>query len=199
MNKLLIPGAAALALLCSPAVQAQTVVRETTTVPTTATLEAAGTVTEYGPDRVIIRQREGVEPVPYAFARSVEYVDDAGAPVTREVITRDTPVTVRYVREGDRMLVNRVVVHRRVAAPVTTATVTTAEPAPVAVTKTQTTTSTTTTISAHDAKEIEKRREKIAKLERELAEHPDRDHVRGDIAEERAKLERLEREARGGN
>jgi len=184
MNKLLIPGVAALALLSTPMVHAQTVVREaTTTSADVAPLEAAGTVTEYGPDRVIIRQRDGVEPVPYAFARSVEYVDDVGAPVTREVITRDTPVTVRYVREGDRMLVNRVVVHRRVAAPVATAT-------------SQTTTTTTTTISGHDAREIEKRREKIAKLEREVAEHPGRDGAREDLAEERAKLERLEREIR---
>ncbi len=180
MNKLLITGVAALALLSTPMVHAQTVVREVTTTPDAAPLEATGTVTEYAPDRVIIRQREGVEPVPYAFARSVDYVDDAGAPVTREVITRDTPVTVRYVREGDRMLVNRVVVHRRSA--------------PVATDTTQTTTRTTTTISGRDAKEIEKRREKIAKLERELAEHPDRDRVRGDLAEERAKLERLERD-----
>lgn len=195
MNKLLIPGAAALALLCSPAVHAQTVVRETTTAA--APLEVTGTVTEYGPDRVIIRQREGVEPVPYAFTRQVEYVDEAGNPVTREVITRDTPVTVRYVQEGDRMLVNRVVVHRRVAAPATTATVTTAVPvAPV--TTSRTTTTTSTTISAHDAKEIEKRREKIAKLEREVAEHPGRDGAREDLAEERAKLERLEREIREG-
>ena len=206
MNKILIPGVAALALLCAPTMHGQTVVRETTTTAA-APLEAEGTVTEWGPDRVIIR-REGVaDPVPYAFARRVEYVDDAGAPVTREVITRDVPVTVRYVREGDRMLVDRVVVHRRVVAPagavitreprtVTTVpgTVTTTTEPGAVTTDTRTTTSTTTTVSGHDAKEIDKRREKIAKLERELAEHPDRDHVRGDLAEERAKLERLERD-----
>jgi DNA-binding transcriptional regulator GbsR (MarR family) len=62
------------------------------------------------------------------------------------------------------------------------------------VTSSQTTTTTTTTISGHDAKEIEKRREKIAKLEREVAEHPDREHLREDLADERAKLERLERD-----
>lgn len=181
MNKLLIPGVAALALLSSPMVHAQTVVRETTTTTAAADpLEAAGTVTEYGPDRVIIRQRDVADPVPYAFSKHVEYVDEAGAPVQREIITRDTPVTVRYVREGDRMLVSRVVVHRRVE--------------PAAATTTQTTTTTSTTISGHDAKEIEKRREKIAKLERELAEHPGRDHVREDLAEERAKLEQLQRD-----
>lgn len=192
MNKLLIPGAAALALLCTPMSHGQTVVRETTTTATAAPMEAAGTVTEWGPDRVIIRKTDVAEPVPYGFAKSVEYVDEAGSPVTREVITRDTPVTVRYIQEGDRMLVDRVVVHRRVAAPAAAVTV---APAP-AVTSSQTTTTTTTatTISGHDAKEIDKRREKIAKLERELAEHPNRDRVREDLADERAKLERLERD-----
>lgn len=185
MNKLLIPGVAALALLSSPMVHAQTVVRETTTTAAADPLEAAGTVTEYGPDRVIIRQRDVADPVPYAFSKHVEYVDEAGAPIQREIIRRDTPVTVRYVREGDRMLVSRVIVHRQV------------EPVAPAATTTQTTTTTSTTISGHDAKEIEKRREKIAKLERELAEHPNRDHVREDLAEERAKLENLERGIQG--
>ena len=178
MNKLLIPGVAALALLCSPTVHGQAVVRETTTTTTTAPLEAAGTITEWTPDRVIIR-REGVaEPVPFAFARRVEYVDEAGNPVAREVITRGIPVTIRYTREGDRVLVDRVIV-RRVA--------------PSAVTSTETTT-TTTTVTGHDAKEIEKQRDKIARLERELAEHPDRTHLRDDLADERAKLERLQRD-----
>lgn len=96
-----------------------------------------------------------------------------------EVITRDAPVTLRYTREGDRMVVDRVIVQRRVA--------------PAAVTNTETTTTTTTTVTGHDARELEKRRDKIARLERELAEHPDREHVRDDLADERAKLERLER------
>ncbi|MEI9898327.1 MAG: hypothetical protein WDN28_31835 [Chthoniobacter sp.] len=180
MNKLLIPGVAALALLCSPTVYGQAIVRETTTTTAAAPLEAAGTITEWTPDRVIIRKKDVAEPVPFAFSKRVEYVDEAGNPVAREVITRDVPVTLRYTREGDRLLVDRVIVQRRVA--------------PAAVTSTETTTTTTTTVSGHDAKELEKRRDKIARLERELADHPDRDHVRGDLAEERAKLERLERD-----
>jgi hypothetical protein len=180
MNKLLIPGVAALALLCAPAVHGQAVVRETTTTATTAApLEVAGTVTEWTPNSVIIRQRDVSEPVPYSFAKRVEYVDDAGNPVTREVITRGTPITVRYVREGDRMVVERVIVQRATAAP---STVTTTE------------TTTTTTVSGHDAKELEKLRDKIAKLEREQAEHPDRKSVQEDLDHERAKLERLQRD-----
>ena len=190
MNKLLIPGVAALALLCTPMVHGQAVVRETTTTTAAAPLEATGTITEWEPNRVIIRESSAADPVPFAFSNRVEYVDEAGAPVTREVITRDMPVTVRYVREGDRMLVNRVVVHRRMAP----AAAVTVAPAAAVTTDSRTTTTTTTTVSGHDAKEIEKRRDKIAKLERELAEHPGRDGVREDLAQERAKLERLERD-----
>jgi hypothetical protein len=182
MNKLLIPGVAALALLCSPTGYGQTVVRETTTTTAaTAPLETAGTVTEWSPDTVIIRQKDVAEPVRFGFSKKVEYVDEAGNPVAREVITRDVPVTVRYTREGDRMVVDRVIVQHRVAR--------------AAVTSTETTTTTQTTVTGHDAKEIEKRRDKIARLERELADHPDRDHVRGELAEEKAKLERLERDS----
>jgi hypothetical protein len=188
MNKLLIPGVAALALLCSPTVRGQAVVRETTATTTTAPLEAAGTITEWTPNTVIIQRKDVAEPVPFTFSKRVEYVDEAGNPVAREVITRGVPVTVRYTREGDRMVVERVIVQRRVVAP-SAVTV-----APSAVTSTETTATTTTTITGHDAKEIEKRRDKIARLERELAEHPDRTRLRDDLADERAKLERLERD-----
>jgi hypothetical protein len=137
-TKLIIPSAAALMLLCSLHTNAQTVVRErTTTVPeTTVTavepVEAVGTVTEFAPDTVVLRTEKATTPVRYSFAKTIEYVDDAGAPVTREVIKTGTPVTVRYIREGDRMLVNRVIVHRTTAV------------APETVTTQKTTTTTTT-------------------------------------------------------
>jgi hypothetical protein len=172
---LLIPGVAAIALLSSPSVHAQAVVRETTTTTTTtaAPTEATGTITEWGPDTVIIRHKEGVAPVRYSFARTVQYVDAAGNPVAREIITPGAPVTVRYIREGDRLLVDRVVVQR-----------------PTAATTTETTT--TTTVTGREAKEIERLRGKIAHAERELADHPDRVHLQDEIARDRAALEAIE-------
>jgi len=138
-TKLIIPSAAALMLLCSLHANAQTVVREktTTAVPeTTVTavepVEAVGTVTEFAPDTVVLRTEQATAPVRYSVAKTIEYVDETGAPVTREVIKTGTPVTVRYIREGDRMLVNRVIVHRTTTA------------APAAVTTQKTTTTTTT-------------------------------------------------------
>ena len=175
---LLIPGVTALALLCSPSVHGQAVVREntTTTTATAAPLEAAGTVTEWGPGAVIIRQKDVAAPIRYSFARTVEYVDAAGNPVTRETITAGVPVTIRYIREGDQMLVDRVIVQRTVAPSTATTTVTT----------------TTTTPTVREAKEMEKLRGKIAHAERELAEHPDRTHLQEDLARDRAALDAIE-------
>jgi hypothetical protein len=158
-------------------VQGQAVVRETTTTTTAAPLEATGTVTEWAPDTAIIREKDVTAPVRFSFARNVVYVDAAGNPVAREVITPGAPVTFRYTREGDRMLVDRVIVQRTVA--------------PAAATTTETTT-TTTTITGRDAKEIEKLRGKIAHEERELAEHPDRTRLQDDLARDRAALEAIE-------
>ncbi|HEY3899239.1 MAG TPA: hypothetical protein VGM54_11530 [Chthoniobacter sp.] len=172
---LLIPGITALALLCSPTVHGQAVVRETTT--TTAPLEATGTVTEWGPDNVIIREKDVTAPVHYGFAKRVEYVDAAGNPVRREVITSGVPVTVRYIREGDHMLVDRVIVQRT---------------APVAATTTETTTTTTRTFTHHETKEMDKLRDKIAHEERELADHPDRVHLQDDLARDRAALDAIQ-------
>ena len=120
-------------LWCSPQLHAQAVVRETTTVAEPA--EVAGTVTEFAPDTVVIREKEVAAPVRYSFAKTVTYVDEAGNPVAREVIKTGIPVTVRYVREGDRMLVNRVIVHKAAVVP-------------EAVTTERTTTTTTTTEGA---------------------------------------------------
>ncbi len=155
-TKVIIPGAAAIMLLCSLPAGAQTVVRErvvteptvpaaTTTTTTVAPVEAAGTITEFAPDTVVLRTQETAAPVRYSVAKTIEYVDDTGAPVTREVIKTGMPVTVRYIKEGDRMVVNRVIVHRATTV------------APEAVTTQKTTTTTTTT---DDRKEHRRDRDK---------------------------------------
>lgn len=148
MKKLLIPGVAAIALLCAMPLHAQTVVRETTTATDAAApAEIAGTVTEFAPDTVILQQKEVATPVRYSFAKTVEYVDEAGNPVGRDIVKTGIPVTVRYIKEGDRMLVNRVIVHK------------TAVVQPQAVTTESATTTTTTTTEGHHDKHLEKKLE----------------------------------------
>lgn len=138
MKTPLILSAAAALLLWSLPANAQTVVRETTTSTAAAQpVEVAGTITEFSPDDVMVRTEQSAAPVRYSFSKTTQYVDDAGNVVTREVIKSGEPVTLSYVKDGDRMIVNRVIVHK--TAPV----------APAAVTTEKTTTTTTTTEDRH--------------------------------------------------
>jgi hypothetical protein len=50
--------------------------------------------------------------VSYSYSKSTTYVDETGAPVSMDVVKSGLPVTVHYVKEGDRMMANRVVVRR---------------------------------------------------------------------------------------
>jgi hypothetical protein len=102
-----------------------------TTVTTTT---SAGTISEFSPDTIVIRSETSPEPLRYSYSKSTTYVDETGAPVSMEVVKSGLPVTVSYVKEGDRLIANRVVVRR--------ATTTTAAPAVV---EKKTTTTTTTT------------------------------------------------------
>ncbi len=84
---------------------------KTTTTTTTTTTTSDGTVTSFTPEQFVIRS--GDRPVTYRYSKTTEYVDDEGAPVAVEVIKNGVPVTVRYIREGDGFIAQRVIVHRR--------------------------------------------------------------------------------------
>jgi len=98
------------------------------------TTESAGTVSEFSPDTIIIRSETSPEPIRYSYSKTTTYVDDAGNPVSMEVIKSGLPVTVHYVKEGDRVIARRVIVHRSA---------TTTAPASIEEKKTTTTTTTT--------------------------------------------------------
>ena len=95
----------------------QPIVKETTTTTTTA-----GTISEFGPKTIIIRSETSPEPIRYGYSKTTQYVDESGQVVAREMIKPGVPVTVHYVREGDRLVADRVIVGR------TTTTTTTTEP-----------------------------------------------------------------------
>jgi len=106
-----------------------------TTVDTVTTTESAGTISDMGPDTIVVRSETSSSPTNYTSTKSTTYVDDTGAPVSVETVRSGLPVTVYYTREGDRMVANKVVVRK---------TTTTSElPAPVMQEK-RTRTSTTT-------------------------------------------------------
>jgi hypothetical protein len=108
--KLSIPCALALTLAFPLTAFAQTTVQKTTETTTTSTI---GTISEFGPERITVRTESSTEPLSYAVSRRVTYVDETGAPVAIESVKSGLPVTVHYVREGDALVANRIVVRKR--------------------------------------------------------------------------------------
>ena len=119
---------AGFALTCGPlATAADTVVSTTTTT-------AMGDITEFSPDTIVVRTESAPQPIRYSYTKTTTYVDETGAPVSLETVKSGLPVTVYYVKEGDRMIASKVVVRKKV-------TTTTGD----AIDKKTTTTTTTTT------------------------------------------------------
>jgi hypothetical protein len=80
--------------------------------PETSTI-ITGTVDEFEPSRsVVLHSTTSTAPVRYTVSRETRFVDEAGAPLTVERITRGTPITVYYVRDADQTVASRVIVHR---------------------------------------------------------------------------------------
>ena len=112
-NRTLISAASlGLLLLTAQFAIAQTTVNETTTTTT-----SAGTISEFGPERIIIRSESSPEPVRYSYSKTTTYVDETGAPVSIETVKSGLPVTVYYVKVGDRMVASKVVVRKAVVVP----------------------------------------------------------------------------------
>ena len=120
---LILSAAAATFLWCMP-VDAQTVVRETKTT-TTQPMEVAGTIAELSPETVVVHTERDTAPVRFSFSKMTRFVDDQGNAATRDSIKSGAPVTLRYVQEGDRMIVDRVIVHTGPQAVTTETTTTT--------------------------------------------------------------------------
>jgi len=87
----------------------------TTTVATTT---STGTITAYTPDSdyISFRTTTDATPVRYYYTKDTTILDPTGRTVTWSAIRPDLPATVYYVREGDRMLVRKIVLTK----PVTT-------------------------------------------------------------------------------
>ena len=81
-----------------------------TTKTTTTTTESTGTVTEYTPGEMIVVKTEAVEPVRYKFSKQVTYVTSDGRVIQPSEVRKDSKVRVHYVKDGDDMLVDKVIV-----------------------------------------------------------------------------------------
>lgn len=118
-----------LMLFATTSAFAQTAVKETVTTTT-----SAGTISQFGPETIAIRSETSSEPVTYSYSKSTTYVDETGSPVSIETVTSGLPVTVFYVKEGDKMVASKVIVRKAVV-----------KTAPAAIEEKKTTTTTTTT------------------------------------------------------
>ena len=81
-----------------------------TTATTTTTM--LGTISEFSPDTIVIRSETAPEPIRYSYTKTTTYVDEAGAPVSLETVKSGLPVTVYYVKRGDKMVASKVVVRK---------------------------------------------------------------------------------------
>jgi len=101
--KLAITALALTGLLTAASVNADM----TTTTEKTTTYQ--GTVSEVNPSAstIILRSESSTAPQTYTYNKETVFTDDQGKIVTYEAI-KDSPVTVTYTRDGDRMIVTKV-------------------------------------------------------------------------------------------
>ena len=79
---------------------------------TTTTTESTGTVTEFTPGQALILKTEAGEPMRYKFGKTVTYVTSDGRVIEASKIRKDSKVRVHYLKEGDDMVVDKVIVTR---------------------------------------------------------------------------------------
>ncbi len=103
-----------------------------TEVIETTTTSAAGTITTYTPgtDYVTFRAGTTSTPVRYYYTRDTSILDPEGHVVTWSAVRPDVPATFYYLREGDRMIVRKIVLNKPtvIQKETTTTTTTTQKP-----------------------------------------------------------------------
>src|ERR1700693_4413309 len=82
------------------------------TETTTTTTESNGTVTEFTPGQALILKTEAAQPIRYKFGKTVTYVTSDGRVIEASKIRKDSKVRVHYIKDGDDMVVDKVIVTR---------------------------------------------------------------------------------------
>jgi hypothetical protein len=80
------------------------------TQSTTTTTENSGTVTEFVPGTSIVLSTGSGEPVHYKFSKTVTYVTPDGKVIEASKVKKSAKVRVHYIKQGDDMMVDRVIV-----------------------------------------------------------------------------------------
>jgi hypothetical protein len=79
---------------------------------TTTTTESFGTVTDFTPGQMMVLKTEAAEPMRYKFGKTVTYVTSDGQVIEASKIKKDSKVRVHYIKDGDDMVVDKVIVTR---------------------------------------------------------------------------------------
>jgi hypothetical protein len=113
MNRSIAGAFVLLVAWAGPLVAADVVEKEVTEKTTVKTETYSGTVSEVNPSQstIIVKSETSAKPMTYALTEKTTFVDEAGNVVARESI-RNRPVIVYYTKEGDGMVVSKVVVTR---------------------------------------------------------------------------------------
>jgi hypothetical protein len=97
------------------------VVKKTKTRPggttETKTTTTTGTINEFGDNRLVIRTQTSSEPVRYRYTKTTTYVDEAGKPVSMELVKSGLPVTVYYTKDEEGPVATKVVVKKTTTTP----------------------------------------------------------------------------------
>ena len=106
--------------LCGSAALAQVTQQRTTTTTT-----YDGMVSDLSPtsSTMVIKSESAPAPVTYKYNKTTTWVDSSGSSITAEQV-RNSPVTVHYVKEGDSMVVTKVVASKPSVSTNTTTTTT---------------------------------------------------------------------------
>ncbi len=79
------------------------------TETTTTTTESFGTVTEFTPGDSLTLKTEATEPMHYTFSKTVKYVNAHGKVIEASKIKTDSKVRVHFVKQGDEMVIDKVI------------------------------------------------------------------------------------------
>jgi len=81
-----------------------------TETTTTTTTESTGTVMEFTPGHHLFLKTEAAQPVQYKFDKTVTYMTSDGKVIEASKIRKDSKVRVHYIKNGDDILVDKVIV-----------------------------------------------------------------------------------------
>jgi hypothetical protein len=102
-----------------------------TSTTETSTTTSTGTISTYTPgtDYITFRTSTDAAPVRYYYSKDTTILDPEGNTVTWSAVRPDLPATVYYTRDGERMVVRKIVLSKpTVTEKETTTTTTTQKP-----------------------------------------------------------------------